>query len=177
MHHITGTGVQTWCLVSFTQHHVFKVHPCCGTYQHFIPFLSVQFSSVQSLSHAQLFATPWTAPRQASLSITSSRSLLKLTSTESVMSSNHLIFCHPLLLLFSNFPSIRVFLELWSHAITKPTCCSFWSPCTLEQEAKPPQWKAHSLQHSPYSLQLEKAYAETKTQHSQKDKLVHKIIF
>ena len=63
-------------------------------------------SSVQSLSHVQLFATPWTAAR---LSITNSRSLLKLTSIESVMSSNHLILCHPLLLPPSIFPSIRVF--------------------------------------------------------------------
>ena len=67
------------------------------------------FSSVQSLSHAQLLVTPWTAAHQASLSITNSRSLLKLMSTESVMPSNHLIPCHPLLLLPSIFPSIRVF--------------------------------------------------------------------
>ena len=53
--------------------------------------------SVQSLSHVQLFATPWTTAHQASLSITNSRSLLKLMSIESVMPSNHLIFCHPLL--------------------------------------------------------------------------------
>ena len=68
-----------------------------------------KFSSVQLLSHAQLFATPWTATRQASLSITNSQSLLKLMSIESVMSSNHLILCHPLLLLPSIFSSIRVF--------------------------------------------------------------------
>ena len=62
-------------------------------------FLSpVQFSSVQSLSHVWLFATPWTAAHQASLSITNSQSLLKLVSTESVMPSNHLLLCHPLLL-------------------------------------------------------------------------------
>ena len=67
------------------------------------------FSLVQSLSHVQLFATPWTAARQASLSITNSRSLLKLMSIESVMPSNHLILCCPLLLLPSVFPSIRVF--------------------------------------------------------------------
>jgi len=65
--------------------------------------------SVQSLSCVRLFATPWTAARQASLSITNSRSLLKLMSIESVMPSNHLILCHPLLLLPSIFPSIRVF--------------------------------------------------------------------
>ena len=71
----------------------------------------LQFSSVQfsSLSHVLLFATPWTAVRQASLSITNSRSLLKLMSIESVMPSNHLILCHPLLLPSSIFPSIRVF--------------------------------------------------------------------
>ena len=66
-------------------------------------------SSVQSLSYVQLFATPWTAARQASLSITNSRSLLELMSLESVMPSNHLILCHLLLLPLSIFPSIRVF--------------------------------------------------------------------
>ena len=71
--------------------------------------MSVQFGSVQSLSHVQLFVTPWTAACQASLSITNSQSLLKLMSIESVMPSNHLILCHPLLLLPSIFPSIRVF--------------------------------------------------------------------
>ena len=68
-------------------------------------------SSVQSLSCVRLFATPWTAARQTSLSITNSRSLPKLMSIESVMPSNHLILCHPLLLLPSIFPSIRVFSE------------------------------------------------------------------
>ena len=66
-------------------------------------------SSVQSLSHVQLFATSWTAACQASLSITNSQSLLKLMSIESMMPSNQLILCHPLLLLPSIFPSIRVF--------------------------------------------------------------------
>ena len=66
-------------------------------------------SSVQSLSQVWLFATPWTAARQASLSITNPWSLLKLMSIESVMPSNHLILCCPLLLLPSIFPSIRVF--------------------------------------------------------------------
>ena len=68
-----------------------------------------QCSSFQSLSHVQLFATPWTAARQASLSITNSWSLLKFISIESVMPSNHLTLCSPLLLLPSIFPSIRVF--------------------------------------------------------------------
>ena len=70
--------------------------------------MTLPFSSVQSLSHVRLFAIPWTAARQASLSITNSRSLLKLISIESVMPSNHLILCHPLLLP-SVLPSIRVF--------------------------------------------------------------------
>ena len=70
-------------------------------------FSSVQ--PVQSLSRVQLFATPWTAAHQASLSITNSRSLLKLMSIESVMPSNHLVLCHPLFLPLSVFPSIRVF--------------------------------------------------------------------
>ena len=72
-------------------------------------FLSVQ--SVKSLSYVRLFMTPWTTARQASLSITNSRSLLKLVSIESVMPSKHLILCHPLLLLPSIFPSIRVFSD------------------------------------------------------------------
>ena len=74
-----------------------------------LSLLLVQFSSVQSLSHVWLFATPGTAAYQASLSITNSQSLLKLMFFELVMPSNHLILCHPLLLLPSIFPSIRVF--------------------------------------------------------------------
>ena len=70
---------------------------------------AIQFSSVQSLSHVQLFATPWLTARQASLSITNSWSLLRLMSIESVMPSSHLICCHPLLLLPPIPPSIRVF--------------------------------------------------------------------
>ena len=75
------------------------------TFEHLDP----EISSVQSLSHIQLFAIPWTATRQASLSITNSQSLPKPMSIESVMPSNHLILCCPLLLLPSIFPSIRVF--------------------------------------------------------------------
>jgi len=68
-----------------------------------------RLSSVQSLSHVWLFATPWITARQASLSITNSRSSLKLMSIKSVMPSNHLIFCHPPLLLPPIPPSIKVF--------------------------------------------------------------------
>ena len=73
---------------------------------------------VQSFKHVWLFSTPWTSAHQASLSFTISQSLLKLMSTESVMPSNHLILCHPLLLLPSIFPSVRVVsneLALWSR--------------------------------------------------------------
>ena len=80
--------------------------------------------SVQSLSHVQLFVTPWTAAHQASLSITNSWSLLKLMSIESVMPSNHLILCCPLLLLPSIFPSIRVFSNETALHIRWP---KFWS--------------------------------------------------
>ena len=66
-------------------------------------------SSVQSLSHVQIFATPWSSAGQAFLSITNSQSMLKLMSIKSVMLSNHLVLCSPVLLLPSIFPSIRVF--------------------------------------------------------------------
>ena len=84
-----------------------------------------QFSSVQSLSRVRLFVTPWTAARQASLSITNSRSSPKLTSIESVMPSNRLILCHPLLLLSSIFPSIRVFSNESALRIRWPKYWSF----------------------------------------------------
>ena len=82
-------------------------------------------SSVQSLSHVQLFVTPWTAARQASLSITISQSLPKYMSIESVMPSNHLILCHPLLLPPSIFPSIRVFSNESALCIRWPNYWSF----------------------------------------------------
>ena len=84
-----------------------------------------QFSSVQLLSRVRLFATPWTAARQASLSITNSWSPPKPISIESVMPSNHLILCHPLLLLSSIFPSIRVFANESALCIKWPKYWSF----------------------------------------------------
>ena len=81
--------------------------------------------SVQSLSHVWLFATPWTAARQASLSFTISQSLLKLMSIDSVMPSNHLILCHPLLLPPSIFPRIRVFSNESALRIRWPKYWSF----------------------------------------------------
>ena len=86
---------------------------------------AVKISSVQSLSRVQLFATPWTAAHQASLSITNSWSLLKLMSIESVMPSNNLILCHPLLLPPSIFPSIRVFSDESVLCIRWPKYWSF----------------------------------------------------
>ena len=88
-------------------------------------FNSVQFSSFQLLSHVRLFATPWTTALQASLSIINSQSLLKLISIESVMPSNHLILCRPLLLLPSIVPSIRVFSNESALRITWPNYWSF----------------------------------------------------
>ena len=89
-----------------------------------VPF-SFQFSSLQSLSCVWLFATPWTAACQASLSITNCRSPPKLISIESVMLSNHLILCYPLLLLPSIFPSIRVFSNESALRIRWPKYWSF----------------------------------------------------
>ena len=84
----------------------------------------IQFSSVQAFN-LQLFETPWTAACQPSLSITNSRSLLKLMSIESVIPSNHLILCHPLLLPSSIFPSIRVFSNESVLCIRWPKYWSF----------------------------------------------------
>ena len=88
-------------------------------------YLLPQFSSVQSLSHVRLFATPWTAARQDSLSITNSHRLLKLMSIELVIPSNHFILSHPLLLLPSIFPSIRVFSNESALCVRWPKYWSF----------------------------------------------------
>ena len=85
----------------------------------------VQFSSVQSFSRVQLFVTPWTAARKASLFITNSQSPPKPMSIKSVMPSNHLMLCHPLLLLPSIFPSIRVFSNELALRIRWPKYWSF----------------------------------------------------
>ena len=87
-------------------------------------FSSLQFSTVQSLSHVRLFVTPWTAAHQASLSITNSQSPPKPMSIELMMPPNHLILCHPLLLLTSIFPSIRVFSNESALHIRWP---KYWS--------------------------------------------------
>ena len=127
------------------------------------------WTSVQSLSRIRLFATPWIAARQASLSITNSQSSLKLTSIESVMPSSHLILCHPLLLLPLIPPSIRVFsnestLRMRCQSFGVSALASFLpkntqdrSPCSprdSEESSPTPQFKsinssALSFLHSP----------------------------
>ena len=89
---------------------------------------------VQSLTHVQCFVTPCTAAHQAPLSFTNSQSLIKLVSIESVMPSNHLIFCHPLLLLPSIFPSIRVFSSELTICIRWPNYWSFSLNISLSSE-------------------------------------------
>ena len=92
---------------------------------HILSHINKAISSVQSLSHVWLFATPRTAAHQASLSITNSQSLLKFISIESMMPSNHLILCHPFLILPSIFPSIRVFSSESALRIRWPKYWSF----------------------------------------------------
>ena len=105
----------------FTVARTGKLHKCPWTCE----WINILFSSVQSLSGVQLFATPWTAARQASLSITNFRSSPKLMSIELVMPSNHLVLCRPLLLLPSVFPSTRVFSNASVLCIRRPKYWSF----------------------------------------------------
>ena len=111
---------------------------CCPNLQSF------QFSSVQSLSCVRLFATPWIAARQASLSITNSRSSLKLTSIKSVMPSSHLILCRPLLLLPPIPPSIRVFSNESTLHMRWPKYWSFRALASVlpknTQDWSPSEW-------------------------------------
>ena len=145
-----------------------------------------QFSSVQSLSHVRLFATPWTAAHQASLSITNSQSLLRLMSIELVMPSSHLILCRPLLLLPPILPSIRVFSnestlhmrwpKYWSFSLSMippkehPGLISFrvdWldllaAQGTLKSLLQHHSSKASILQHSVFfTVQLSHPYMTT----------------
>ena len=98
-----------WKLEIYCGRSVYKWKPSNITNQDSLSSLKKEEVKVKSLSHVRFFATPWTAARQASLSITNSQSSPKPMSTESVMPSNHLILCHPFLFLPSVFPSIRVF--------------------------------------------------------------------
>ena len=132
--HISG---QFWKVFSFPKRYwlchqnmkllLIVLHDNFLKIQYLLPpkFHYFQFSSVQLLSRVRLFAAPWTTARQAFLSITNSRSLPKLMSIESVMPSNHLILCHPLLLLPSIFLSVRVFSNEAALCIRWPKYWSF----------------------------------------------------
>ena len=113
------------CMAKPIQYCKVKTHTHTHTHTHTQNQCCNGFSSVQSLSRVRPFATPWNAARQASLSITTSWSLLRLMSIESVMPSNHLILCHPLLLLPSVFPNIRVFSNESALHIMWPKYWSF----------------------------------------------------
>ena len=101
------------------------LHQHCSTDDARVSVQRFLLSSLQSLSRVRLFATPWTAAHQASLSITNSQSLFKLMPIESVMPSNHFILCHPLPLLPPIFPSIRVFSSESVLYIRWPKSCRF----------------------------------------------------
>ena len=103
--------------------HKSALFPYCFSVGMICPLM--QFSSAQSLSHVWFFVTLWNGTHQASLSVTNSQSLLKLMSIELVMPSNHLILCHPLFLLPSIFPSIRVFSNESDLCIRWPLYWSF----------------------------------------------------
>ena len=112
------TSWQYWVFLSMNLEHLFiylVLLWCLSSKLHIFPYIGLVhiFFSVQLLSSVRLFVTPWTEARQASLSITNSRSLLKLMSIKSVMPSNYLNLCRPLLLLPSIFPSVRVFSFLF----------------------------------------------------------------
>ena len=111
VHGILQARIMEWVVIFYSRGYsgprYWTCIPCMGRQI----FTTVPLSSVQLLSHVRLFVTPWTAACQACLSITNSWSLLKLMSIESVMPSNHLILCRPLLLLSSIFPGIRVFFN------------------------------------------------------------------
>ena len=109
-----------WCLYCVTKAKFHNLH----LEELIIVSCNSKFSSVQLLNHGWLFATPWTAARQASLSITNSRSLLKLMSIELVMPFNHLILYCPLVFLPSIFPSIRVF---YNESVLLIRWCKYWS--------------------------------------------------
>ena len=110
------TYIYSWIYI-YIHLHIYIAESLCHIHESTI-------SSVQLLSHVWLSATSWTAERQPSLFVTSSQSLLKFMSIESVIPSNHLILCHPLLLLPSIFPSIRVFS---SESVLRIRWPKYWS--------------------------------------------------
>ena len=131
------------------------------------PTGQIQFSSVQSISHVELFVTPWIAAHKASRSITNSRSSLKLMSIESVMPSSHVILCHPLLLLPPIPPSIRVFaskqLFAWGGQSTRVSALASFLP-KKSQSRSPLEWTGQiSLQ----SKGLSRVFSNTTVQKHQ----------
>ena len=122
---------------------LYFLYPICIFFYSFFQRF-VFHTSVQLLSHVQLFATPWIAARQASLSITNSRSSLKFTSIESVMPSSHLILCHPLLLLFPIPPHIRVFpisqLFAWGGQSTGVSALASVLPKNTQDQSLRMEW-------------------------------------
>ena len=125
VHGIPQAGVLEWVAISFSRGSSHVLHGRQILY-HWATWIALYTCvvAVQSFGHVQLFATPWTAARQASLSFTTSRNLLKLMSIESAMPSNHHIFCRPLLLPWI-FPSIRVFSNELALRIRWPKYWSF----------------------------------------------------
>ena len=125
---VTSHSFRVLCILFLIQEEVFiwinNIYTSSGQSHILNPLIS-DLSVVQLLSHVRLFETPWTAAHQASLSFAISQSLLKLLSIEWVMLSNHLILCHPLLLLPSIFPSIRVFSSESAPCIRWPKYWSF----------------------------------------------------
>ena len=128
----TMINTNVWCIIEHI--YLFPAVLKCDCFLQSCWPLSVQLSSVQSLSCVRLFATPWIAARQASLSITNSRSSLRLTPIESMMLSSHLILCHPLLLLPPIPPSIRVFSNESSLHMRWPKYWSFSFPIIPSKE-------------------------------------------
>ena len=126
-----------WKLEIYCGRSVYKWKPSNITNQDSLSSLKKEEVKVKSLSHVRFFATPWTAARQASLSITNSQSSPKPMSTESVMPSNHLILCHPFLFLPSVFPSIRVFSSESVFHIRWPEYWSFSFSISPSNQAPP----------------------------------------
>ena len=126
-----------------------------------------QFTSVQSLSRVRLFATPWTTAHQASLSITNCRSLHKPMSIESVMPSNHLILCYPLLLPPSIFPSIKVFSNESSLCIRWPKYWSFSFNSSPSNEHPGLISLRNGLVGSPFSPRDSQVFSNTTVQKQQ----------
>ena len=129
------------------------------------------FTSVQSLSCVRLFVTPWTAAHQAFLSITNSQSLLKLMSITSVMPSNHLILCHPLLLLPSIFPSIKVFSNESVLCIRWPKYWSFSISPSNEY------WRLISFRIDRFDLAVQGTLKSFLQHHSSKASILHHSSF